>query len=82
MSKHVILGTDWCPFCIRVYDYLNKNKIPYENVDTDQPDGAKKRAELSKKYNYHTVPMVFINGEFIGGCNEFFAALSQKKLNL
>lgn len=40
MSKNIrVLGTDWCPFCIKVVNYLKKNNIAFENVDTDTPQG-------------------------------------------
>jgi len=74
MSYRVI-GNDWCPFCNKVKNYMNNNKINYQWIDSDTTEGNKVRQEESKKYNFRTVPMVFKGDQFIGGCNEFFAKL-------
>jgi glutaredoxin 3 len=82
MSKNFVLGADWCPFCIKVKNHLEKKNIPHEWVDTDNPEGAKKRQELSAKHKWNTIPMVFVEGQFVGGCDEFFDALAKKRINL
>lgn len=82
MSKHVVLGAEWCPFCVKVFNYFKQHNIPFRSVDTDSAEGAKERTELSKKHNWKTIPMVFVDGQFIGGCDDFFAALKQGKINL
>jgi hypothetical protein len=33
------------------------------------------REEESKKHNFKTIPMVFKDGQFIGGSDSFFAKL-------
>lgn len=43
MSKVVVLGAEWCPFCVKVKNYLSNNKVPTEWIDTDQAEGNKKR---------------------------------------
>ena len=46
-----------------------------EWIDSDNPEGGKIKEAEAKKYNYKTIPMVFVDGKFIGGCNEYFAKL-------
>ena len=61
MTKIVVLGNDYCPFCRKVVKYLKDKNIPFEYVDTEEPEGTEKRKELSKKHNWNTIPMVFID---------------------
>jgi glutaredoxin len=42
MSNRVI-GAEWCPYCVKVKDYFDSKKIPYEWVDVDTPEGNKQR---------------------------------------
>lgn len=81
-SENVVVGGDYCPFCVKVINYFKQNKINFQYVDVTTPEGAEKRKELSAQYNWKTVPMVFVQGKFIGGCDDFFKALSNKTVNL
>lgn len=56
-----------CGFSARVVDTLNKYNVPFKafNVldDEDVRQGIKEYAD------WPTIPQVYINGEFIGGCD-------------
>lgn len=82
MTKSVVLGNDYCPFCRKVAAYFKENNLPFDYVDTESPEGAQKRKELGDKYNWKTIPMVFVNDEFVGGCNDFFAKLGNGSIKL
>jgi len=72
IMSYRIIGYDGCPYCDKVKKYFKTNKIPYEWIDSETPEGEKIREAESAKYNYSTVPMVYIDGKFIGGCDDFF----------
>lgn len=60
-----------CPFCVRAKEILEDEGIPYEEHVMDG-----KRAELSevkRRYDHDTVPIILLDGEFIGGCSELEA---------
>ena len=75
MPSYRVIGTDWCPFCTKVKAHLETKKADFEWIDSDTAEGTKIRNEEAKKYNYSTIPMVFIDSKFVGGCSEFFAKL-------
>jgi glutaredoxin 3 len=75
MNNIVVYGRDTCPFCMKVKEYLEKLALKWEWVDTETEHGKKRRAELKKKYDWSTVPLVFVDGKFIGGADDFFAAI-------
>lgn len=64
-----IYTTAICPFCIAAKRLLRERDLPWEEIRVDsQPE---LRQELSQANGgWRTVPMVFINGEFIGGYAE------------
>ena len=82
MADIKVLGADYCPFCVRVKEYLETNQIYFQWVDTETSPGHLEREKLSKKNNYSTIPMVFVNGEFVGGCNEFLTKVKKGEIKL
>lgn len=76
-----IIGADWCPYCMKVKNYFDQKKVAYEWVDTETPAGEDQKRAEAKKHNYNTIPMVYVAGKFIGGCDNFFAK-NGKEFNL
>jgi glutaredoxin len=69
-NKFVIIGKEKCPHCIgakKFMDDMDKTYkyIEYPNLNQDSKDKIK---DLTN--NYTKVPMVFIDGKFIGGFSE------------
>jgi len=62
MAKSVVLfGAEWCPFCVAVKTWLEKNNVSFEYKDADS-DGV--RDEM-KKYvpDNETIPVVVVDGK-------------------
>jgi glutaredoxin 3 len=58
---------------------LTQLKVPYEEISLE--DKPELRRKLSEENNgYRTVPMIFIDGKFIGGYTELAALHKQGKL--
>lgn len=68
----------YCPFCIRAKKLLDERGIEYvEHVMDDKP------AELDAKkaeYGHSSVPIILLDGEFIGGCSELQELDAEGKL--
>lgn len=74
VKKHPILiymkGTPTFPMCgfsaatIQVFDSLG---VPYETVNVLENPAI--REGIKRYSNWPTIPQVYINGEFIGGCD-------------
>ena len=68
-----------CPFCDRAQALLTRKGAKVEIVDlTDQPDEILKWKE---KTGWMTVPIIFINDQFIGGYNDMKELDEQGKLD-
>ncbi len=63
-----IYSTPVCPYCQAAKALLDSKELPYKDIDLSNE--AELRSKLSEKHNYTTVPMIFINDEFIGGFSE------------
>lgn len=60
--------TAFCPFCIRAKQILDKHAIAYVEHKMDgKPDELR---AAKQKYGHPTVPIVLLDGAFIGGCDE------------
>merc|ERR1711879_406432 len=62
-----------CPFCRRAKDYMDNNDIKYAALELDELEGNKGneiRAVLGKITRRTSMPGIFIDGKFIGGCND------------
>ena len=74
--KVVIYHKAYCPYCRGVINHLKDNEIPFEAIDvTTKPKLYK---QLKEEYDHHTVPMIFIDDEFIGGSEDFYENYSDK----
>jgi glutaredoxin 3 len=62
-----------CPFCIKAKKALDDRGIKYAVRELDAEGGNRGsavRAELGRRYRRTSVPAIFVNGKFIGGCND------------
>lgn len=60
-----------CPYCNAAKKLFDSLSVPYTDIDVmEHPD---KRAEMSEKHNWYTVPMIFVGDEFIGGYDDMHA---------
>ena len=60
-----------CPFCVRAKALLDSKNISYEEISLDGKEDE--RMALAQKTGQTSVPQIFINGEFKGGCDDLHA---------
>ncbi|KAL4444157.1 hypothetical protein ABPG75_011894 [Micractinium tetrahymenae] len=74
-----------CPSCRKAKEILG-SRLPaggYAAVDLDSgtvPNGDAVKEELERRTGKHTVPYIFINGQFLGGADELEALESSGQL--
>ena len=61
MPDLVLYHFEWCPFCVKVRQYLQDRGIKIKEKDTRQDPQA--QAELIDKTGRTQVPCLFIDGE-------------------
>ena len=82
MAKIRIYLTKGCPFCTEALHILktlpdaSQHELEVIDVTVNRP----LRQEISKSVgNWPTVPMIFVNEHFIGGCTDLIQALDSGK---
>ena len=61
MPELILYHTAWCPFCVKVRNYLKQRNIEISEKDTSKDLSA--RQELLNKTGRGQVPCLFIDGE-------------------
>jgi len=80
-NKVMMFSKTTCPFCSKVKQLFEQEKIKYEVLEIDQiAEGPAIQAALAEKTGQRTVPNTFINGEHVGGCDDTFKLHSENKL--
>ncbi len=78
MTRAELYTWTFCPYCMRAKQVLDEHGVAYtEHVMDDQP--AELRA-LKARYEHSTVPIILLDGAFIGGCDELEALAAAGKL--
>ncbi len=71
MPRVTVYTTTICPYCVKAKSLLKRKSIDFEEINlARQPD---LRMELSARTGMRTVPMIFIDDDCIGGCDELYA---------
>ncbi len=78
MKQITIYTTSYCPYCKKAKELLSSLSLPFEEVDVEHNPNL--RAELTEKFQWKTVPMIVIDGQFIGGCDDLFALHTKGQL--
>eukprot|EP01099_Mayorella_cantabrigiensis_P003813 TRINITY_DN2860_c0_g1_i1.p1 TRINITY_DN2860_c0_g1~~TRINITY_DN2860_c0_g1_i1.p1 ORF type:complete len:105 (-),score=26.31 TRINITY_DN2860_c0_g1_i1:255-569(-) len=74
LAPVVVFSKLSCPYCLRAKSLLNSLGVNQKNllvIELDQrPDGAAIQDQLKELTGARSVPRVFINGKFVGGCDD------------
>jgi glutaredoxin 3 len=80
MVQVEIYTQDWCGYCARAKQLLDRKGVAYTEIDA--PHGSPARAEARvRSGGRSTVPQIFISGKSIGGCDELMALERAGKLD-
>ncbi|GAM19476.1 hypothetical protein SAMD00019534_026510 [Acytostelium subglobosum LB1] len=80
-NKLIVFSKDYCPYCVKVKQLLQKlGQTPYVVEINKLPNSSEYQSALKSISGMSTVPQVFINQKFIGGCSDTEALHSKGKL--
>ena len=72
MKKIIMYTGPLCNFCDAAKRLLNRNNIPYKEIDIAIEDG-KREEMLAKSNGKRTIPQIFFNEYHVGGYEELRA---------
>lgn len=79
MAQIKIYTKTTCPACDLAKKILTEKGSTYTEFTMD--DKPEEYKELKAKTGLQTVPQIFINGEFIGGCSDLMNLDKENKLD-
>ena len=80
MAKVEIYTWDTCPFCRRAKELLDSKDVDYTEFMIKGDEKA--RDEMAKISNgRRTVPQIFINDQWVGGCDDIHLLEAEGKLD-
>jgi len=65
MPKVVVYSTEWCPWCVRLKEWLKQNKVSFEEKNIEQDEEA--AAEMIRKSGQEKVPVADVGGKIVIG---------------
>jgi glutaredoxin 3 len=79
MKRVTIYTSDYCGYCTRAKQVLERNGVPYVETDVSGDDAA--RRMLVERTGRRTVPQIFFDATPIGGCTDLEAIVRAGKLD-
>lgn len=86
LKGNIVFGKETCPYCAKAKQLLDKSGINYQYHDVVKDSAALYRmipevkAIIGEKTPV-TVPQIWIEGNYIGGCSDLETWLTQRDLN-
>jgi len=80
MKNIVIYSSARCPYCVRAKQLLESKGVSYEELRVDQESGLLEEA-VRRSGGMRTVPQIFIDDYYVGGCDELYALERQGELD-
>lgn len=78
MKKVTVYTTDYCPYCTRAKQLLEREGVPFTELDVTGDD--ERRVWLMNTTGRRTVPQIFFDDEPIGGYDDLSAIVRAGKL--
>ncbi|WP_397450981.1 glutaredoxin 3 [Pseudomonas sp. NA-150] len=79
MADVIVYSSDWCPYCIRAKQLLQKKGVAFDEIKVDGKPQV--RAEMTQKAGRTSVPQIWIGASHVGGCDDLFALERAGKLD-
>lgn len=80
MAQVEIYTKDYCPYCVKAKQLLDKKGVSYTEYSLTD-DITLKTGMVERAQGRTTVPQIFINDIGYGGCDELYALEEQDKLD-
>ncbi len=72
MATVEIYTTPVCPYCLSAKSLLGRKGASFTEIDVSR-DETQRKAMIKRAGGRMTVPQIFINGDYIGGCDDLYA---------
>ena len=67
----LVFSKSYCPYCKKAKQILTSYGVEFKVIELDQDaEGAELQSAATELINQSTVPMIWINNQFVGGCSD------------
>ena len=80
MAKIELYTKDYCPYCKPALALFASKGVEVSNIEI-QAEPDQRDVMIERAGGRTTVPQIFINDQYIGGCDDLFALDAQGKLD-
>ncbi len=80
MAKIELYTKDYCPYCKQALALFASKGVEVSNIEI-QAEPDQRDVMIERAGGRTTVPQIFINDQYIGGCDDLFALDAQGKLD-
>ncbi len=80
MAKIELYTKDYCPYCKHALALFASKGVEVSNIEI-QAEPDQRDVMIERAGGRTTVPQIFINDQYIGGCDDLFALDAQGKLD-
>ncbi len=77
MATIILYQFETCPFCARVRSVLDAKGLEYEKVNVSHDREDVQRKEIAEKSGVGTVPVINIDGKWIGESADIIAYIEE-----
>lgn len=83
-KRYVLFFSPYCTYSMRAIDHLKSNGTPFDAYDVARFGGIDQVHSDLLNINefdpsHTTIPMIFLNGQFIGGCDDLLRLAKKYK---
>ena len=72
MPKITVYSGPNCPYCMRAKALLQKKGVQFEEIDVRADEDKLNEMKL-RSGGKQTIPQIFVDGRYIGNCDELYA---------
>lgn len=78
-TQFTIIGSERCGYSIAARNLLRNTNPRW--IDVESQEGQLIRQTCKNNYKFTTIPMIFVNDQFIGGYDDLVKLKSKKETN-
>ncbi len=80
MAKVEVYSGSYCPYCVRAKELLTRKGVSFTEYEVDK-DMDLREQMMKRAPGYKTIPQIFINDQYVGGCDDLYALDRAGKLD-
>lgn len=82
MSENIIWTTKYCPFCDKAKGMMEQREMKYETRLVGGEEGWTLDNLLAYAPDAKTFPQVWVEGKYIGGCDDLGAYFALREMDV